>query len=263
MRGWFLLGVLLVGCDPSASEPAFRRGDEADDPAAGFVAVPDAGGSGFECNPGTQTCDEDEKCVWYSTDNGPSWNGVKCVPVDAAAVQVGDPCTVVGTPTSGVDDCPRGSMCWFLDAQGVGVCATMCVGAWGTECVDPDERCVQDGEGLGICYPACDPVDPSVCGPGEGCYPISRGMVCAPDASGRDGAQGDGCEFVNDCDPGTLCAGGDALDGCTGTLGCCTAVCDLNAPSCPDGLVCTPYYDGSDPESVPGLEHVGVCLDPV
>ena len=264
MRAWLLLLAVVVACDGgTTSDVAFRRGDETDEPAAGFVPELDVGdGVASKCNPGTQNCPVGEKCMWYANDGGPAWNATRCVPVDPGAVEVGQACAVEGNAVSGIDDCPRGSMCRNVDAKGAGMCESLCVGTWGTQCLDPDELCVQGAEGLGLCYRACDPVDPNACPPGQGCYASYGGLVCVPDASGRDGAQGDPCEFVNACDPGLLCTGAASLDGCTGASGCCTAACDLDAPSCPDGLTCTPLYDGTEPEVPPGFEHVGVCTSP-
>ncbi|MEX1367836.1 MAG: ribulose phosphate epimerase, partial [Nannocystaceae bacterium] len=100
---------------------------------------------------------------------------------------------------------------------------------------------------------------------GQACYPINGSFSCGPDASGDAGAPGDPCEFINVCDPGSVCLDASAWPDCAGSVGCCSPVCDISLPDpdaqCPgEGQTCQPWYEQ---ETVPiGYEDVGVCALP-
>jgi hypothetical protein len=66
--------------------------------------------------------------------------------------------------------------------------------------------------------------------------------------------------FINDCAPGILCLSADLLPECEGNS-CCAAYCDLDNPVCSvEGTECVGFFEeGQEP---PGLENVGVCVDP-
>ena len=112
----------------------------------------------------------------------------------------------------------------------------------------------------------CEPLAQD-CPRGQGCFPVDRGWVCAPDASGSSGQYGDTCEFINVCDPGLVCIASWAVPGCEGALGCCSEICDLNDPAgdgqcsgASAGQVCLQWYpDGAAPA---GYENVGICAIP-
>jgi hypothetical protein len=88
------------------------------------------------------------------------------------------------------------------------------------------------------------------------CYAVNDHFAWSPDVSGRGGAAGDPCEFINVCAAGLLCLTPDATPGCD-ALGCCTPICELSAPPCPAGQACVPWY--ADNEAPPGLADVGIC----
>jgi len=243
------------------------------DVGGGFIDPPDVGGGGFidpldvgpgiECDIWLQDCPVGDKCMPWAAGGG-SWDATMCTPVDPAAVPTGDVCEVVGSGTSGIDNCELGAMCWGVDAVTLeGTCVEMCTGSpMAPVCGPPDTNCViSNGGVLILCLPGCDPLLQNCPDPGDACYPIGDEFSCAPDASGADGVDGDPCEFINVCDPGLMCAGAAALEGCFGS-GCCTPFCDLSLPDPCLALSedCVPFYGpGLAP---PGLEDVGVCSIP-
>lgn len=204
-----------------------------------------------------------EKCTPWANDGGSGWNATRCSPVDPNPDGVGEPCTVEGSATSGIDSCEVGAMCWNVDAKtNMGICEPHCVGSENAPaCSDPARLCSLLGAGvLILCLPVCEPLDPDACDDGLGCYPSEVGFSCAPDASGDGGGLFEPCEFANACDAGTLCR--DADDGglCEGggVGSSCTPYCDLAAPSCPPQTDCAPYF--GDIGVLPGWEDVGVCV---
>ena len=77
----------------------------------------------------------------------------------------GEPCVVEIWNTSGLDDCERGSMCWYVDDDGHGTCHELCVGTASepAQCPDPDDRCVALGNWMPLCLPSCDPTQSPSC----------------------------------------------------------------------------------------------------
>ena len=212
------------------------------------------------CDLYTQDCPDGEKCSAWSND-GSTWNDKKCVPVVPDPKQVGEACTAE-YPTSGLDDCDEGLMCWDVDENHIGYCIEFCKGSEeAPSCADPTALCVIANDGaLPLCLPACDPLLQDC--PGKGtCLPLGDGFFCAVDDSGPDaGADGDPCMTPNACDPGLYCASPDFVPGCM-AAGCCASFCDLNQPNtCPlkdQGAECLPFYDmGMAP---PGKENLGSC----
>jgi hypothetical protein len=245
-------------------------GSDTEDPTGiGFISDPDGGGVSIECSIWDQDCGEGEKCAPWANDGGSSWNATKCVAVDANPAQPGDPCTVEGSGVSGVDTCDVSSMCWDVDPEtNMGSCVAFCTGSENAPtCDNPDTSCSIANEGvLVLCLPTCDPLLTSSCPDGQACYPIDASFVCAPDASGEDaGADNDPCEYINACDPGTICVNPAIVDGCpAGAGGCCQFVCDLSEDAAAEGCTadesCEPWYEeGMVP---PGYEDVGVCALP-
>ena len=226
-----------------------------------FITRPDGGSIDQECSIWDQDCPPGEKCNPRAVDGGSSWNGTRCFPLDPDPDAVGEPCTVTGSPVSGLDSCDVGAMCWDIDpTTQLGTCIAFCAGSPNAAfCASPDMHCRVSGDGiLNLCVPNCDPQDAGTCATGHGCYPIYDDFTCAPDASGEDnGGPFDACEFVNACDPGSACGAAEAVGACSADASaCCTPYCDLNAPSCPKGTSCVPYYDDVPR---PGYEDLGFC----
>ncbi|MEX1364619.1 MAG: hypothetical protein AB1Z98_15945 [Nannocystaceae bacterium] len=231
-------------------------------PGDGFPGTPN-----LECDPTAQTgCAPDEKCMPWANDGGGSWNATTCTPLDPAPNAVGDPCTVVGSGVSGIDDCEAGAMCWDVDpATNMGTCIELCGCSYATPiCDGPSTVCsISNNSSLTICTDVCNPLDPMACDAGQGCYPVGSFFQCAPDASGGGGMPGDPCMFINGCEPGTVCIGAAAVPGCAGGVGCCVSACSVTdpAPGCPAGTSCQAWYaPGTEPDAC--LGDVGVCAAP-
>jgi hypothetical protein len=213
----------------------------------------------LDCDPFAQDCGPGEKCSAWADDGGDSWNATHCVPIDPAPAQPGEPCTVLGSPVSGVDNCDIGAMCWDVDFDtGMGTCIALCTGSIDDpDCADASTSCqISNDDSLNLCLPTCNPLLGD-CPAGQGCYPGDEAFHCSPDASGAAGAQGDECLFVNVCDPGLACVFGD-FAGCADDT-CCSQYCDItDLTACTDmGMFCYAWYGMG--EAPPGLDFVGVC----
>jgi hypothetical protein len=227
-----------------------------------FIIAPD-GGVCFthctECDVWSQDCPEGTKCAPWANDGGDQWNATYCRELDRSPAQPGESCTIAGEPASGDDDCDTASMCWDVDSQtGEGTCVPFCGGSEANPVCEGDTSCWIANDGvLILCLPTCDPLVP-VCGDGLSCVADGDTFFCLP--SERVEQEYDAaCEEWLGCGTGLVCAGAGATPECDAS--CCTALCDLAAPVCPDegaGQACVPYFEpGSEP---PGLENVGVCL---
>lgn len=231
-------------CDGSAVEEASR---------CTSVCFDIGGGEDPGCDLFMQDCGEGLKCTSFSTDGGVNW-ATNCVPVEPAPGAVGEPCTATGD--AGADDCAKGAMCWNIDpVGGAGRCVAVCgCSSASPTCDAANTACVRSGDELAVCLDVCDPLSPATCGAREVCVPLGgdRPFVCHIDISGAGGALGEPCAGWNDCDAGLFCGPCFEDD-------CCTLPCDLDAPACPGGLECVPWYA---PGHVPKcFERVGFCAD--
>lgn len=192
--------------------------------------------------------------------------------------------TASGTGTTGDGTTTTGSSSATGDGTGLGTSG----GTGTTGAIDPTTS------GTGATTGEPDPcgngqLDPQeVCDPGpayaysDGCLPSctlehfecnplvdiacpTLGQKCAADGDtfgcftgGGGTPAGDPCTTNAQCDPGTLCLGGD-LD-CAAT-DCCTPFCDVNdASSCPPGKICSSWWSFSFATPAgPGLDHLGIC----
>lgn len=249
--------------DPSG-DPGTDSGNDTED--QGFIQDPDGGGGvAVECDVWTDDCPKGEKCMPWANDGGNSWNATRCSPLDENPGQVGDACMVEGSGVSGIDTCDSRSMCYYVDSDtNEGICVGFCEGTPQAPTCDTGYICtiVNDGV-LTLCRPECDPLLQD-CDGSAACLPAtgSEGFTCIVDASGKNGAFGDPCEFINACDPGLFCATAEAVPGCAGATGCCSEFCDLSDPMCTDvDQECVPWFEeGAVP---PGYESVGACALPL
>ncbi len=234
------------------------------DDGADFIMSPDVPPT-IACDLWKDDCPPGEKCMPYAK-NGGGWDATKCSPLAEDPKAPGEPCTVVDSGVSGIDDCEARAMCWNVDPETLmGTCVAFCTGSEANPiCENACESCTITGDGVPInCLPECDPLAQD-CGEGQGCYPTSETFSCVPDAGGADGALGDECEFLNVCDPGLVCGAPEWVPGCRGA-GCCTLLCNvLEENACAlafDGAECIPWYeDGGEPGCSVG--EVGVCMLP-
>jgi hypothetical protein len=236
--------------------------------------TPDDTPSSLECDVWTgMPCMRGEKCMpWDNTGSG-SWNATRCSPVAPDPAGLGEPCTVEGSGVSGIDDCDAFSMCWGVNPEtNQGTCVPFCKGSESKPiCDDPCSGCTLTSSGvLILCLPICDPLAQQGCPEGQGCYGVSNGFSCVPNAAEPDaGWPGDPCEFVNTCQPGSFCAAADLVPGCRGSFGCCVPFCDLTgAEPCAAtraGVECVPWYEPGQAPPGKGCvepEKVGVCVLP-
>lgn len=257
-------------------EPSETTGDDtestsgtigSDDTQTGdyvFIARPDLFSISFGCDVWTQDCPEGKKCMPWANDGGPAWNALHCTPLDPHPAQLGEPCRVVDSGVSGIDNCDVASMCWDVDGETLeGTCVALCIGSPAKPiCEDPATACFRTASDvLNLCVSRCDPIVQD-CDPGLACSVIDGATLCMPDASGLLGAYGDACVFGG-CDPGLECARAERVPGCT-SEGCCTSYCDLTDPNASarcegaaEGQACVPRFTDADVR--PGFEHVGIC----
>ncbi len=251
-----------TGTSASTGDTGTSTGDTGDgEPGCAFLCPDDDPTGPFECSLWEQDCPPGQKCAPWANDGGSAWNATRCSPVDPNPDADGEPCTVEGNGVSGIDSCEVGAMCWDVDPDtNVGTCVPHCTGSEDAPvCADPARSCSISAKGpIALCWLMCDPLDPQACGADQGCYRLDNGFVCGPDASGKGGGPFESCEFINACDPGTVCTVAEDVGLCGEAFQCCTPFCDLAAPNCPADTSCVPAFeDGSAP---PGFESVGICL---
>jgi len=251
----------MTTIEPSTSS----TDDRGDDPCAFYAGCPPDVDSPIECDPFVQDCPVGEKCMPWADDGAGVWNATRCSPVDPDPNAPGEPCTVEGSGTSGLDSCDVGVMCFDVDPEtNEGTCVAMCTGSPADPlCAEPEEACLIANDGvLVLCLDTCNPLEPA-CEPGTECYPspTSDAFLCLPDSG--EGEYGAPCEFTSACAPGHACLDGSVFPACA-EASCCTPFCDITAGlPCPDdalGVTCQPWYeDGMAP---PGYENVGACTLP-
>lgn len=215
------------------------------------------------CDPFLQDCPNGYKCAPISNDGGSSWNANTCVPVVDDPAGIGEPCSVESTELDGLDTCGVAQYCWEVDEETLeGECIGLCTGPFeNLVCEDPDAVCVITGDSVfNPCIPGCDPLGDD-CGVDEVCIPSQGGFLCAPDASGEGGAEGESCEFTTACNPGLACIPPTPL-ACDDLMagGCCLPYCSVSADDCTGGLTCVAWWDERDAPK--GFEDIGVCTEP-
>lgn len=210
------------------------------------------------CDIYAQDCPADQKCNPY----GMQWDAVGCFPLAPNAGKLGDPCSFDGT--NGPDTCEAGAMCLYDPALGGAFCEPLCGCAAANPTCGANEKCVvYNGGALPLCQPLCDPFDADSCAAGEVCVkgPFAD-FFCEPDLSGEAGVLHDPCQSLQQCDPGHSCEYAPFVPGgCgEGVQSCCTPLCDLAAPVCPEGSHCLEYFGGFGLEAPVCLEDVGYCV---
>lgn len=184
----------------------------------------------------------------YSTSSNPGTPSttVGSGPDDTSSAPVG---------YSGIDTCDQGAMCWNVDENTLeGTCSAFCVGSEANpSCADPNTICTFGA--VDLCLPLCNPILQD-CPVGQGCYPFDSQFICAP-AAERAGSDGDGCQYLNDCQPALACVDSGALANCDGPA-CCTEICALSLDDCPDPTEsCLPAFEDVFPQY-----DVGFCMVP-
>ncbi len=160
--------------------------DDTFDSCGGFYGgcPTDIGDVSYECDVFMQDCAKGEKCMPWANDGGDIWNASRCTPIDPAPVPPGEPCTVGGSPSSGIDSCVLGAMCFHVDPEtNLGVCIEMCSNSEEAP-VCLEGTCVAQFEGaVPLCFETCDP-EAMTCADGEACEPVADETldtdVCVP-----------------------------------------------------------------------------------
>lgn len=240
-----------------------------------FIVISDGGCGGVlpdgqklrcsfeDCDPIEQNCGPGEKCVPWASSGG-SWDADRCVPVTGDG-HVGDPCTVTGNKLGGFDDCALGHICWNVDDELHGTCIAQCTGTHADpQCPEGSTCVIANSEALTLCLPICDPLKQD-CQDGDVCIPnfMGPGFVCALDASVREGQANDPCDYINECDPGLLCADPTTTSSACpiDSNGCCTPFCSFPGGACPNpDQQCVSFFAPDPPP--PGDEDIGVCKIP-
>lgn len=208
--------------------------DDDDDDAMGCDSNPGVV-IGESCDPVAQNCGGCAKCSPWGLDG--TWTDARCVGLNDQPVPVGGTCITIDTPTSGIDNCELGAMCWDVDASTMmGTCVELCSGSVASPvCSGDGTVCALANSGLlPLCLASCDPLEQD-CPSGEGCYPVEGVVACAPTVA-DDTAPGDACNSINACAAGQACVNGGG--GCDPTAGCCGSFCDLSRPHCPVDQTC-------------------------
>jgi hypothetical protein len=194
-----------------------------------FIIDPDGSSVyGVECSVWDQDCGGGDKCMPWANDGGMQWNATRCSPIAPSPGQAGDPCTMEGSPFSGIDDCDIGLMCFHVDPNTLeGVCVAMCEGSENSPvCSDPSLTCTIANEGtIILCLQPCDPLAQD-CPDGLSCQAGPDQFVCVRPG---EGVVGDPCSLFVDCDPGLSCVPLSTAM-CDGL--CCTEACDPVSPMC-------------------------------
>lgn len=213
------------------------------------------------CDFWEQDCPPGEKCAPVAT-LGPHWDDHRCVPIHDDPATTGEPCSVFGNATDGIDTCDAMSMCFKVQQDTLeGTCFAFCQGSENNPVCPPQSQCFLTGDGIvNICIPQCDPLGDD-CNDNEVCVDQGPDFSCILDASMGLGLYGAPCSFANTCNSGLYCADPEFVPGCEDENGCCNAFCDLDQPtpceSFGQGLSCIPYF--AEDEVPEGLEHLGAC----
>lgn len=243
---------------PGDDAPADDAPDDGE--SGGFIMPPDGGVEG-QCDPTSQDCPRGEKCTAFASIEGEPWDANKCVPMMGKA-QVGDPCDIVGGKYTGEDNCDVGLICLLTDDDGMdGACVEFCDTAMQCEA---GSCSIYNGGSLPICLTECDPLIQD-CPTGQGCYAStgSGEFICFKySGENGEGAPGDPCNFLNQCQPGTACLGPASVEGCGAESGCCAPFCDLSAAMpgepCNTSETCEAFFEDPPPDYI----DVGVCALP-
>lgn len=224
-----------------------------------IIELPDMYSEPLECDVWNQGCPRGQKCTPYSM----HWDKLMCVPLAEDLVPIGAPCNVLGEPFEGLDDCPRGAICWDAVDE-TGVCIALCSGSFEQPTCPLQKTACDLNEGLvlNLCIETCDPLLQD-CPQTETCVPGLINYFCKPDFSDTGGQPFTPCDHSDQCKPGNICTSADDAVECSQEdLRCCVPYCDVGLPNdCPgNGQECEPYYEPGLAPS--GLEHVGVCSLP-
>lgn len=230
---------------------------------ASFLADPDTGGLGADCDVYTQDCPPGQKCAWTAPDGAQWWETTTCVPLAPDPLPDGAPCTYdLDAVFDSVDECGQAAMCvennfGLGDWDGQATCVPLCKGSGEYPYCDPGMVCI-GGRSLYLCTPTCDPIVQD-CPVGLRCDLYGLATLCIPDWLDEPRiAVGEPCDYAPQCELGTTCIGAAAATPACAESSCCTPFCNLANPQakCPlPGQKCLAPDDWGQPVQ-PSL---GVC----
>ncbi|MEM9463001.1 MAG: hypothetical protein AAGF11_53160 [Myxococcota bacterium] len=205
-----------------------------------------------QCDAFAQDCPEGFKCRLLDPweDQTPV-----CTPVVDDAVGLYQSCTIDAEQCA--DDCAGMAGCYPIYDE-YPLCVNMC-GI--VDCPEAEICQLSGSTDVGLCFPACDPLDPLCPQTMSTCTLRSGGFVCSPIPFEGGVGIGEDCTGGASCTDDLLCLDADDFGPSCETVFCCSELCDLREPgsSCtvPDHI-CQPVLT----EPPPGQEHVGVCAVP-
>lgn len=251
-----------TGIPPSASTSDATAGGSESTEGLVFLVKPD----GFPvdacmCDVFAQDCPAGEKCMPTEYEGNQAWDCTRCSEISDVPRGEGEPCTVEGSPFSGIDDCGAGLVCWDVDPGALeGTCVAMCTGDESSpHCEGSTDCLVVNGHVLALCLPTCDPLAVDACAAGHACIPSHSAFVCVPTTADGPAAA---CLYrlPYACDPGSTCLAtqyvGAPCD--EEETGCCATYCSISQPgSCANPeQSCLPLWPIPPPA---GSEDVGIC----
>jgi hypothetical protein len=202
-------------------------------------------------------CPAGQKCVPFASKGFHTFNAMKCVPIDPDPKQLGETCKTELSDYEGLDNCGLNMWC-NTSGFATGQCYPTCSG-------DPEPACpagttCQNRAGLlDVCRPGCNPAAMHECIDGTVCAPNQDGVYeCTP--AGHDVPLFGECQGANDCAQRLQCVASQNLAQCGDASTCCLPFCSLQAPNCPDPLVCVPLY--KDIQAPVEHANVGQCVSP-
>lgn len=160
------------------------------------------------------------------------------------------------------EECAAGERCLQGDCK---------TGNCGDGIVDPEELCDGQPECGQDCVsgPSCTPLTDLGCLPGDKCIinPEASGALCVehPQADEIIVGHGEGCGWdlgtgqIYACDHGLWCVEEGAGDFNCSLGACCSELCDLGAPVCPDGQECVALA-AEFTAAEPALGYLGACV---
>ena len=163
--------------DPTAATDSTAA---TDDSGCSFLLDCNADLSKVECDPFSQDCPEGQKCAAFDSDAGGVWDALRCIPVMNDPKQPGEPCTAEDAGLSGVDDCDRGAICFFVSPNtGAGTCVPLCANNPGDPVCPGSTACLNVAQDiLDLCLQPC--ADDTDCPDGQSCLLFNGALICAP-----------------------------------------------------------------------------------
>jgi hypothetical protein len=121
-----------------------------------------------------------QKCAAFDSDAGGLWDGLRCIPIADDPKQPGEPCTAEDAGLSGVDDCDRGAMCFFVVPDtGAGTCVSQCANNPGDPVCPDLTACLGVAQDiLDLCLQPCE--DDLDCPQDQSCLQLNGALICAP-----------------------------------------------------------------------------------